>query len=104
MSGIKGERFGGRKKGTPNKATAEIKAAAQLYGDEALLKLVDLMRGDQPDIALKAANSILDRAYGKPAQAIVGDAEQPVEHNVAVLEDFTAKIAALGERVTASVQ
>jgi hypothetical protein len=104
MPGIKGERFGGRRKGTPNKATAEIKAAAQQYGDEALLRLVDLMRGDQPDIALKAANAILDRAYGKPAQMLQGDPEKPLEHNVSAVDEFTRRIAAMAERVTAPVQ
>jgi hypothetical protein len=41
----KGERFGGRKKGTPNKATAEIKAVAQQYGTEAIETLAEMMRG-----------------------------------------------------------
>ena len=37
MSGAKpGERRGGRQKGTPNKATADIKALAQKYTPEAL--------------------------------------------------------------------
>jgi hypothetical protein len=40
----KGERFGGRKKGTPNKATAEIKAVAQEYGAEAIETLAEMMR------------------------------------------------------------
>jgi len=41
--------------------------------------------------------------YGKPAQAIVGDPEQPVEHNVAAVDDFTRRIAAMAERMTASM-
>jgi hypothetical protein len=87
----------------PNKATAEIKAVAQQYGPEAIERLVDLMRGKDPDVALKAAIALLDRAYGKPAQAIVGgDPAQPVEHNVAVVEEFTRRIAAMADRVAAS--
>ncbi len=45
-----GERRGGRKKGTPNKATAEIKALAQDYGPEAIEKLAKLMRGHDEQI------------------------------------------------------
>ena len=30
----KGQKTGGRRKGTPNRVTAEIKAALQLHGDE----------------------------------------------------------------------
>jgi hypothetical protein len=99
-----GERRVGRKPGVPNKATAAIKELASQYGPEAIEKLVELMRGKDPNVALKAANALLDRAYGKPAQAIVGDPEQPVEHNVAAVDEFTRRIAAMAERVTASVQ
>ena len=42
----KGEaKTGGRRQGTPNKATAEIKVLAQKYGPEVIDKLVKLMRG-----------------------------------------------------------
>jgi hypothetical protein len=99
-----GERRVGRKPGVPNKANAEIKAVAQQYGPEAIERLVDLMRGNDPDVALKAANALLDRAYGKPAQMLQGDPEQPLEHNVSVLDEFTRRIAAMAERVTVSVQ
>lgn len=70
-----GERRGGRQKGTPNKSTAELRAVAQEYTEAALKTLASVMNGDdQPAAArVSAANSILDRAYGKPTQAIVGD-------------------------------
>ncbi|MGA7328401.1 MAG: hypothetical protein WBX25_28895 [Rhodomicrobium sp.] len=67
----------------PNKATAEIKAAAQKYGHEPLKKLVDLMRGsNDPKVQVLAAREILQRAYGKPAQTIQGDPEKPLAVNV----------------------
>jgi hypothetical protein len=97
-----GERRVGRKPGVPNKATAEIKAVAQLYGKEAIERLVDLMRGKDPDIALKAANALLDRAYGKVAQPIVGDPEQPLEHNHRGIDELMQRLGAMAERVTAS--
>jgi hypothetical protein len=40
-----GERRGGRKKGTPNKVTADVKILARQHGVEAIEKLAQLMRG-----------------------------------------------------------
>lgn len=76
-----GQRFGGRKKGTPNKATADIKAIAGKHGPEAIKEAVRIMKESSSDQArIAAANLILDRAYGKAAQAIVGsDDEAPVK-------------------------
>jgi len=97
----KGDPRAERKRGAPNKATAEIKAVAQLHGKEAIEKLVSLMRGDDPEIAFKAANSLLDRGYGKPAQTLQGDAETPLQHNIAVVDEFTRRIASMGEKLAA---
>ncbi len=66
-----GERRGGRKKGTPNKATADVKAAAQQYTAEAVETLAHLMRTAESEQARVAAiREILDRGHGKAAQAI----------------------------------
>lgn len=72
-----GERRGGRQKGTPNKATASIRDIAKQYTTEAIAALVAVMRDkDEPAAArVSAANSILDRGYGKPSQPIDGDGE-----------------------------
>jgi hypothetical protein len=96
----KGERFGGRKKGTPNKATAEIKAVAQRYGTEAIETLAEMMRGaSAPKVRVMAANSLLDRGYGKAAQTLQGDTEQPVEVNVTALDEFTQRITDMAKRM-----
>lgn len=65
----------GRKKGSPNKATASIRDAAREYTDEALQALVQVIRDeDAPHAAVtSAANSILDRGFGKPSTVISGD-------------------------------
>lgn len=65
-------RAGGRKAGVPNKVTREIKELAQQYGAEALETLVEIMRSKRAakPARVSAANIVLDRAYGKPAQAI----------------------------------
>lgn len=68
----RGRKTGGRKAGTPNRSTAEVKALAQQYGAAALEKLAWLMHNAESDMTkLMACKEILDRAYGKP---IVGSA------------------------------
>jgi hypothetical protein len=57
---------GGRKKGTPNKATVEVRSLAQDYGPDALKELHRLSREAASEAArVSACNAILERAYGK---------------------------------------
>ena len=81
MRGSKpGERRGGRRKGVPNKATRDIKAMAQPYAPEALETLARIMRSSESDQARVAASrELLDRGYGKSAQAITGEGGGPVQ-------------------------
>ncbi len=64
----------GRVKGTPNKSTAEVKALASQYSEEALRVLASIMRNTYADerARIAAAKELLDRAHGKPPQAITG--------------------------------
>jgi hypothetical protein len=65
-----GERRGGREAGTPNRATVEVKVLAQKYGTEAIQEAVRIMRKAKSEAArLSAITLILDRAYGRVAQA-----------------------------------
>jgi len=66
-NGHGGRREGaGRRKGTANRVTRQIREAAQEHGEAALKKLVSLMnKGDTDSVKLGAAKEILDRAYGK---------------------------------------
>lgn len=73
MAAPKGhERWGGRKPGTPNKATASVKELSQQYTDDALQTLVEIMRSPEspPAARVAACKEILDRGHGKPAQAV----------------------------------
>ncbi|SRR5260221_3030359 len=65
-------RTGGRKKGTPNKATADVKALAQEHTAEAIRVLAGIMSDDDEPAAARvsAANALLDRAHGKVPQGI----------------------------------
>ena len=78
----KGEKTGGRVAGTPNKATASIREAAQQYTETALETLVAVM-GDEtapPAARVAAANSLLDRGHGKPRQALDVDHKGELTH------------------------
>lgn len=69
-----GERRGGRQRGTPNKVTAEIKAAARKHGEAAIKHLAKLMTTAESEAAQVAAcKEILDRAYGKAHQHNTND-------------------------------
>ena len=64
---------GGRKKGTPNKATADIKEACQKHG----LLLVEYLMGMAMDKShparVTAIKELLDRGYGRSTQPHEGD-------------------------------
>ncbi len=67
----KGIKTGGRVKGTPNKATHDVKEAARMHGPRALKVLSSLMENAESEQArIAAAKEILDRAYGKATQPI----------------------------------
>lgn len=68
----KGRKTGGREAGTRNKATADIKAIAQPYGQEAVTTLAQIMRSAEhpPAARVSAAKELLDRGFGKPQQSI----------------------------------
>jgi hypothetical protein len=73
-----GEHRGGRKKGTPNKATASIRDLAREYTDQALSALVSVLAGGEgiPAAAqVAAAKEILDRGYGRASTVLSGDEE-----------------------------
>ncbi|NPS37551.1 hypothetical protein [Pseudomonas aeruginosa] len=70
---------GGRSKGTPNKATIDVKVLAQQYSEEAVKSLVEIMRDAEAPHAARvaAAKDILDRGHGKATQPIAGDPDLP---------------------------
>lgn len=66
-----GERRGGRKKGTLNKSTADLKAIAGQYTEEAVEALVKVIRGTESDAArVSAVKELLDRAHGRATQSV----------------------------------
>lgn len=71
------------------KESAEVKALAREHGPAAIAKLVELMNCGSPRTEVAAAQALLDRGYGKPAQAIIGgDDDDPA---VKVLSEITIR-------------
>ena len=76
----------GRKKGTPNKVTAEIKELAQKYGPEAIAELARLATQAESEAARVAAiKELLDRGYGRAVQPIEGSMTYGVSEQLAEL-------------------
>jgi len=70
--------------GGRSKAESEIKRIAQEHGPAALEKLVQLLNGEDQKLAMAAANALLDRGFGKPAQSV--DLKAEVEATVNRIE------------------
>jgi hypothetical protein len=61
---------GGRRPGTRNKTTLDIRTLAAPYGPDAVKTLASLMcdEAQPPEVRLKACAALLDRGYGKPVE------------------------------------
>lgn len=83
-----GAKTGGRQKGTPNKATADIKALARSYTTEAMSSLIGIVRNSDSDAAkVSAIKEIFDRGYGKSKQPLIGgDDDDPAMRLVGAIE------------------
>ncbi len=71
----RGQKTGGRRKGMPNKVTAEIKEAFRKHGKELVKALLALTKSDDERVRLSAINACLDRGWGKPPQAVEAKVE-----------------------------
>lgn len=83
----KDTRFKKGQSGNPHgvpKATLELKKLAQQHAPEAFLKICELMKSKDERIALAACQEVLNRAYGKPAQAVTGEDGGPIEGKLTV--------------------
>lgn len=73
----KGAKYGGRQKGTANKSANCVRELAAPYGKESLEYLASAMRDKNGKTSdrISSAKELLDRAYGRPPQAIIGGDE-----------------------------
>ncbi|OYX39021.1 MULTISPECIES: hypothetical protein [unclassified Sphingomonas] len=56
----------GRKPGVPNRATRDVRAAAQKHSAKAIAALARQLADPDPKVVAIAAREILDRAHGRP--------------------------------------
>ena len=87
-----GERRGGRKPGTPNKVTHEIREIALAMVPSAVKALSGLLMSDNEHVRGKAVEIVLERAFGKAAQA-VQHANAP---GTSLQHDHTLKVEFVG--------
>ena len=88
-----GKREGaGRPEGSVNRATVEQKATisdlAKEFTELALGALVEVAQAGSDAARVAAANALLDRAYGKPPQALTGDPENPLHVEAKVVREI----------------
>ncbi len=82
-----GEHRGGRQKGTPNKITADIKAALRMHGDKLVKALLKLTESKDERVRLGAIQTAMDRGFGKAVQHI--EAELSVYDSLSLAEQQT---------------
>jgi hypothetical protein len=64
-------KYGGRRPGSPNKVTKEIKELARSYAAPAMKELARLcVEAESEQARVSAIKELLDRAYGKSSQAL----------------------------------
>lgn len=61
------------------KVAAEVRDLAREHGSRAIDRLVALMKSQNQSVALRAAEAILDRGFGRPMQAIEPPPSKPPE-------------------------
>lgn len=63
------EKTGGRKKGSVNKLTEEVRKLAKKFGPAAIDRLNEIMTQSEDErAAVAAAKELLERAYGRASQ------------------------------------
>ena len=76
----------GNPKGRP-KENSEVKRLAQKHTKEAIERLVFWMQSDEAKASVAAAGMLLDRGWGKAAQAITGEDGGPLKIEVVRFAD-----------------
>ncbi len=72
-------KLGGRQKGTPNKATADIRALAMVHAAKAMTELARLAVEAESEAARVAAiKELFDRGFGKSKTIVAGDEDSPI--------------------------
>jgi hypothetical protein len=87
---LKRQKYGGRKKGSKNKAPNGLQQLARVYTAQALDCIFTIMQhGNNEAARVAAAREILDRGYGKPRQTvdISGDLTITTTHTLELMRE-----------------
>ena len=96
------QKVGGRQKGTPNAINTDARRKIQEHAGDAVDALLKILRNpESPSAAIvSAANSILDRAWGKPSMSmqVTGNDGAPLipvdrPPQIETYEEWRARIA-----------
>ena len=74
----------------------ELKAAMRGLADTAIKVLREAMEGDDPRARILAANTVLDRGYGKATQPIVAEGVEHGRAHLAALQELSCKARQAG--------
>ena len=97
-----GQKFGGRTKGTPNKATADVKALARKHGPAVIAELARIAKhSDNERTRVAAAQELLDRGYGRPHQSI--EVDKHITHHATEMTEAELERIAAGDPPTPGV-
>lgn len=68
----------GRKRGVPDSIKLSVKSLASVHGQKAIEELARIaFKAEKDETRVSALKELLDRAYGKSPQAIVGSDDDP---------------------------
>lgn len=90
MPWVKGQ--SGNPGGRP-KAEREVMDLARDASPRAMGRLIELVENEDARVSIQAANSVLDRAFGKPTQPLANDPENPINPQTPSV-DALAKLSA----------
>jgi hypothetical protein len=82
-----------------SKGLTEIRSLARSHSESAIATLAGIMRQENAPLASRvaAANSLLDRGWGKPRQVATDDAAQPVKVEYEIVRTIVDPKAPLEE-------
>lgn len=82
-----GRKTGGRVRGTPNKATADIKALAMAHAPAAMKELARLaIKAESEAARVAAIKELFDRGFGKAKQSVELDGSLSVTPKPTIIE------------------
>lgn len=62
------------------KVARTIRDLARSHGTEAFEKLLEHMRGTNPELSMRAALAVLERGFGRPAQVLTMSSDDELPH------------------------